>query len=69
MSPRDKSASRDVDTPAIIAAKSDVTAPANTKKVFIKTYGCQMNVSRKRRRKSIQSSAGFASIKRRTNPT
>jgi len=62
MSPRDKNAPRDVDTPAIIAAKSDAAPAQNTKKVFIKTYGCQMNVY------AIQSWAVFASIKRKTNP-
>jgi len=47
-SPRDKNAPRDVEQAAIIAAKPDVASfPKNqeaTKKVFIKTYGCQMNV-------------------------
>ena len=43
-SPRDKNASRDVEQAAIITAKPDVTSTSDTKKVFIKTYGCQMNV-------------------------
>ena len=79
MSPRDKSASgdvsssnatnkqRDVDTPAIIAAKSDVTAPArhknqNTKKVFIKTYGCQMNVYDSERMADVLAPIGYAPV-------
>ena len=64
ISPRDKTASRDIDTPKpaiagkggnITQTKRDIDSPAivtreadaniaTTKKVFIKTYGCQMNV-------------------------
>ena len=62
MSPRDKSASRDVDTPAIIAAKSDVTAPQNTKKVFIKTYGCQMNVYDSERMADVLAPIGYTAV-------
>ena len=48
--PRDKNASRNVDAPHIAKARpqatsdGNVTPNKNTKKVFIKTYGCQMNV-------------------------
>ena len=61
-SPRDKNAPRDVDTPAIIAAKPDVTSPANTKKVFIKTYGCQMNVYDSERMADVLSPIGLSLI-------
>jgi len=64
MSPRDKNAPRDVDTPAIIAAKSDVTAAnsKNTKKVFIKTYGCQMNVYDSERMADVLAPIGYAPV-------
>ena len=63
MSPRDKSAPRDVDTPVIIAAKSDVTPPStNTKKVFIKTYGCQMNVYDSERMADVLAPIGYAPV-------
>ena len=62
MSPRDKSAPRDVNEAAVIAAKPDVTVPANTKKVFIKTYGCQMNVYDSERMADVLSPIGYAPV-------
>ncbi len=66
MSPRDKNAPRDVDTPVIIAAKSDVTLAqkdnSNTKKVFIKTYGCQMNVYDSERMADVLAPIGYAPV-------
>lgn len=59
ISPRDKNAPRDIDAPAIIAAKPDVTKP-NTKKVFIKTYGCQMNVYDSERMADVLAPIGYA---------
>jgi len=77
MSPRDKSASRDVNSPnattkrdveqaAIIAAKPDVASAQNkienTKKVFIKTYGCQMNVYDSERMADVLAPIGYAPV-------
>ena len=61
-SPRDKNAPRDVNEAAVIAAKSDVTAPENTKKVFIKTYGCQMNVYDSERMADVLAPIGYAPV-------
>ena len=62
MSPRDKNASRDVNEAAIIAAKPDATSAQNTKKVFIKTYGCQMNVYDSERMADVLSPIGYAPV-------
>jgi tRNA-2-methylthio-N6-dimethylallyladenosine synthase len=62
MSPRDKSASRDIDEAAIIAPKSDITPATNTKKVFIKTYGCQMNVYDSERMADVLAPIGYAPV-------
>lgn len=63
-SPRDITAPRDVDTPNIIAAKSDVTAATSkpTKTVFIKTYGCQMNVYDSERMADVLAPIGYAPV-------
>jgi tRNA-2-methylthio-N6-dimethylallyladenosine synthase len=61
ISPRDKNAPRDIDAPAIIAAKPDATKP-NTKKVFIKTYGCQMNVYDSERMADVLAPIGYAPV-------
>jgi len=62
-SPRDITAPRDVDTPDIIAGKSDVKSSANpAKKVFIKTYGCQMNVYDSERMADVLAPIGYAPI-------
>jgi len=62
-SPRDITAPRDVDTPDIIAGKSDDAANSkNTKKVFIKTYGCQMNVYDSERMADVLSPIGYAPV-------
>lgn len=58
-SPREKTAPRDIDEAAIIAAKPDFTKP-NTKKVFIKTYGCQMNVYDSERMADVLAPIGYA---------
>ena len=66
MSPRDKTAPRDVDTPHIARARvgSDgagaTTAIPNTKSVFIKTYGCQMNVYDSERMADVLAPIGYA---------
>ena len=60
LSPRDKTASRDVDSPDIISAKPGATVAKNTKKVFIKTYGCQMNVYDSERMADVLSPIGYA---------
>ncbi len=61
-SPRDKNASRDVEQAAIIAAKPDVTSTPDTKKVFIKTYGCQMNVYDSERMADVLAPIGYAPV-------
>jgi len=61
-SPRDKNASRDVEQAAIIAAKPDVTSAPDTKKVFIKTYGCQMNVYDSERMADVLAPIGYAPV-------
>ncbi len=62
--PRDKNASRDVDAPAIVKSKTDgnVTLKENTKKVFIKTYGCQMNVYDSERMADVLAPIGYAPV-------
>ena len=62
MSPRDKNASRDVNEAAIITAKPDATSAQNTKKVFIKTYGCQMNVYDSERMADVLAPIGYAPV-------
>ena len=65
-SPRDENASRDIEQPDIIKPKnnsqtSDVISPAsNSKKVFIKTYGCQMNVYDSERMADVLSPIGYS---------
>lgn len=65
-SPRDKTASRDVDTPVIAKAKTHVdtrNAPnQNRKKLFIKTYGCQMNVYDSERMADVLAPIGYAPV-------
>ena len=61
-SPRDKNASRDVEQAAIITAKPDVTSTSDTKKVFIKTYGCQMNVYDSERMADVLAPIGYAPV-------
>jgi len=65
--PRDENASRNVDAPHIAKgnpkAKSDGNVtPENTnaKKVFIKTYGCQMNVYDSERMADVLAPIGYA---------
>lgn len=60
-SPRDKNAPRDINEAAVIAAKPDATKP-NTKKVFIKTYGCQMNVYDSERMADVLAPIGYAPV-------
>jgi len=61
-SPRDITAPRDVDTPDIISGKSDVTSTKSHKKVFIKTYGCQMNVYDSERMADVLAPIGYAPV-------
>jgi len=66
--PRDENASRNVDAPHVAKgtpkAKTDgnVTLKANSKKVFIKTYGCQMNVYDSERMADVLAPIGYAPI-------
>lgn len=53
---------RDIEQPAIIAQKSDIKNPKQTKKVFIKTYGCQMNVYDSERMADVLSPIGYAPV-------
>ncbi len=82
ISPRDKTASRDIDTPKpaiagkggnITQTKRDIDSPAivtreadaniaTTKKVFIKTYGCQMNVYDSERMADVLAPIGYAAV-------
>lgn len=70
--PRDENASRNVDAPHIAKgaapnknqAKTDdnVALKANSKKVFIKTYGCQMNVYDSERMADVLAPIGYAPV-------
>jgi len=62
--PRDENASRNIDAPHIAKkAKPDGNvALKNSKKVFIKTYGCQMNVYDSERMADVLSPIGYAPI-------
>ena len=66
--PRDENASRNVDAPHIAKAKrqakpdGNVTPNQNTKKVFIKTYGCQMNVYDSERMADVLAPIGYAPV-------
>ena len=61
ISPRDKTASRDVDQPVIAQSKTPVDI-ANSKKLFIKTYGCQMNVYDSERMADVLAPIGYAAV-------
>jgi len=64
-SPRDKNAPRDIDAPVIIAPErdGDITQENKpAKKVFIKTYGCQMNVYDSERMADVLSPIGYAPV-------
>ncbi|MBC6402029.1 MAG: tRNA (N6-isopentenyl adenosine(37)-C2)-methylthiotransferase MiaB [Hyphomonadaceae bacterium] len=58
---RDKTASRDVDSPAVVNRKTDANI-RNPKKIFIKTYGCQMNVYDSERMADVLSPIGYAPV-------
>ncbi|WP_371396319.1 tRNA (N6-isopentenyl adenosine(37)-C2)-methylthiotransferase MiaB [Fretibacter rubidus] len=51
---------RDIDTPVV--AKPKAPALPNAKKVFIKTYGCQMNVYDSERMADVLSPIGYAPV-------
>ena len=53
--------SRDINVP-VVAKSSDVPLNKNTKKVFIKTYGCQMNVYDSERMADVLAPIGYAPI-------
>ncbi len=68
-SPRDINASRDIEAPVIAqgtkkgnAQASDITNAKNTKKVFIKTYGCQMNVYDSERMADVLAPIGYSAV-------
>ncbi len=61
ISPRDKNAPRDIDTPAIVKREANVDIP-NSKKLFIKTYGCQMNVYDSERMADVLAPVGYAAV-------
>ena len=61
ISPRDKNASRDINSPAIVKRDGPVDI-RNTKKVFIKTYGCQMNVYDSERMADVLAPIGYAPV-------
>ncbi|MGJ8564705.1 MAG: tRNA (N6-isopentenyl adenosine(37)-C2)-methylthiotransferase MiaB [Alphaproteobacteria bacterium] len=81
LSPRDKNAPRDIDTPKSASAleggnitrkQRDINAPVilkddrkdirNTKKLFIKTYGCQMNVYDSERMADVLAPIGYSAV-------
>ncbi|MDB2437490.1 tRNA (N6-isopentenyl adenosine(37)-C2)-methylthiotransferase MiaB [Hellea sp.] len=53
--------SRDINVP-VVAKSSDVPLNKNTKKVFIKTYGCQMNVYDSERMADVLAPIGYAPV-------
>ena len=61
ISPRDKNAPRDINTPAIVKRDGPVDIP-NSKKLFIKTYGCQMNVYDSERMADVLAPVGYAAV-------
>ncbi len=61
ISPRDKNASRDIDAPVIVKRDTPVDIP-NSKKLFIKTYGCQMNVYDSERMADVLAPVGYAAV-------
>ena len=68
-SPRDINASRDIEAPVIAqgtkqgsAQASDIPQDAKTKKLFIKTYGCQMNVYDSERMADVLAPIGYSAV-------
>ncbi|NNE58433.1 MAG: tRNA (N6-isopentenyl adenosine(37)-C2)-methylthiotransferase MiaB [Hellea sp.] len=64
-SPRDINASRDIEAPVIAKgdpAALDNTNAKNSKKLFIKTYGCQMNVYDSERMADVLAPIGYAAV-------
>ncbi len=61
LSPRDKTAPRDIDAPAIVSRDSHANIQ-NAKKLFIKTYGCQMNVYDSERMADVLAPIGYAAV-------
>ena len=53
--------SRDINVP-VVAKSEDVPLNKNTKKVFIKTYGCQMNVYDSERMADVLAPIGYAPV-------
>ena len=53
---------RDINTPHIAKAGEGEADGKNTKKVFIKTYGCQMNVYDSERMADVLAPIGYAPI-------
>ena len=57
--------SEDMDQAAAQATPEEITSPSstkNTKKLFIKTYGCQMNVYDSERMRDVLAPVGYAPI-------
>ena len=63
-SPRDINASRDIESPVIATGSgsaSDISSDAK-KKLFIKTYGCQMNVYDSERMADVLAPIGYSAV-------
>jgi tRNA-2-methylthio-N6-dimethylallyladenosine synthase len=53
---------RDIDTPTVLAPRPAPNPNKNTKSVFIKTYGCQMNVYDSERMADVLAPIGYATV-------
>ncbi len=65
ISPREKNAPRDIDTPAIVMRDDQVNihkGTSNAKKLYIKTYGCQMNVYDSERMADVLAPVGYTAV-------
>ncbi len=64
-SPRDINASRDIESPVIAKPSetaSNIANAQNAKKLFIKTYGCQMNVYDSERMADVLAPIGYMAV-------
>jgi tRNA-2-methylthio-N6-dimethylallyladenosine synthase len=63
LSPREKNASRDINAPVIVKDNGKTGKNiGNAKKLFIKTYGCQMNVYDSERMADVLAPIGYAAV-------